>query len=860
MKIILVVASLLYMTMIQSVIGQKAQRQLTESEYKLWSTLEVEQLSETGNWTSYTLQYESSNDTLFVKHTKTAKTYTFAGGTNGQFAKENFFACQDTKGQLLITQLKTGKLEVITQVSSYAISSDGQFVIAQRKTTDAEQELLIKNLETKQETTLPKVTTYSYNAKANAVVCDSEGQLVIVAVTAPFKKERIETNTLSTYSDIVWQKNGEAIAYFSHNSGIKLGYYKWAEKKVYSFDPTHFDNFPSNSELYNASSFDLTIADDGSKVFFGVKPNEVAKDTSGVQIWNTADKSIYPERKIIKGYTAVPKVGVWWPKTNTFRMLTNLTLPYLCLTGDQNKALLFNPISNKPQFDRSAPIDFYITNIETGKQKLFLKNQSPDEYKLSVSGGGKQIAYFKDKNWWTYNNATEEHINLTKQIGVSFERENYDWSGEKEACGIAGWTNDDNELLIYDNYDVWLVKTDGSKYTRLTQGREEKTIYRIIPQSENNFATTKYNWLQKGTYNLSEGLLLQAKSSTKNGYCSWDKKRGIQQIVFSKNQVSNIKRSPQNDSYRYTEEHFNQAPQIVFKSKNNEPKIIFQSNPQQKNYQWGFSKVITYFNSKDQELHGALFYPAGFQAEKSYPMVVHIYEQLSEAYNHYVNPSLWNDDGFNVSNLTSQGYFVLLPDIVYEEGNVGRCAVDCVVSAVNEVLANESVDPKRIGLTGHSFGGYETNFIITQTNIFAAAISSAGVSNIVNDYLYMGWNIAKTNFWRYEYNQMRMGTSLFDDPERYLKNAPITYAKQVQTPLLLWSGEEDKQVHHYQSIEFHLALRRLQKPNILVLYEGERHNIRNKNHQIDLTHRVQQWWDYYLKKGKQPEWFTKDKY
>ena len=185
--------------------------------------------------------------------------------------------------------------------------------------------------------------------------------------------------------------------------------------------------------------------------------------------------------------------------------------------------------------------------------------------------------------------------------------------------------------------------------------------------------------------------------------------------------------------------------------------------------------------------------------------------------------------------------------------------MDCVESAVKEVLAHESVDSKRLGLLGHSFGGYQTNFIITQTNMFAAAVSSGGASDIISDYLYVAWNISRPNGFRYEFSQANMGISPFDDYELYLRNSPITYAKQVQTPLLLWAGEDDKQVHYFQSLEFHLALRRLQKPNILLLYEGERHNITNRAHQIDLTHRVEEWVAYYLRGGQRPDWFTVDK-
>lgn len=858
MKTYLFSCGYIYLFLTYFCVGQNVKGPLLEGDYKQWSTMDLEQISDYGNWISYALQYESGNDTLFVKNTKTLKKFSFPKGYNGQFAKENYFVCQNNKEQLVQTKLSNGKQQVINQVIAYTISKEAKYLLTLKKTGDEKKELIIKNLEKNNDVIIPDVSIYSYNSEANALVYHSNNQLTLVYLDTSLQKIIIENNTLSTYSDIVWQKKGEAIAYFIHDDITKIGFYQLKERKRHTFNPETFSEFPNNSALYNASSFELTIADDGSKVFFGVKPNDEKKDTSGVQIWNTEDKSLYPEKKEIKGYTAVPKVGLWIPKSNNFRMISSVAFPYITLTGDQKKALLFNPLNNEPQFDRNAPIDFYLSDVTTGKQKLILQRQSPDESKLSVSGDGKYITYFKDKNWWIYDIVKEEHRNLTKSIGVSFERQNYDWSGEVESCGMAGWASNDEELLLYDNYDVWLVKTDGSKFKRVTNGREKNIVYRIVPTTKDNVAKPSFNWMKKGNFKLHEGIILQAKADSKSGYFKWDLQKGISQIVFNQNRIKNIKVASTSNVYSYTSEHYHQAPQILVKNNNKTSKIV-QSNPQQKNFQWGFSKLITFSNSKEEILKAALFYPANYNPEKKYPMVVQVYEKLSDNYNKYTNPTLLNSTGFNITNYTSQGYFVLLPDIVKEKGKPGPSAVDCVISAIKEVTSKESVDPKRIGLIGHSFGGYEANFIVTQTNKFAAVVSSAGESDMISNYLSINWNNGKSNGFRAEFQQSNIGSSPFENQEAYLLNSPITFVKKVETPILLWSGDEDKQVHYFQSLEFHLALRRLQKPNILLLYENEKHTIIKKENQVDLSHRIQQWFDYYLKGASKPNWFTSDK-
>lgn len=836
------------------VIGQVAKKPVTEADYKLWSTLDSQQLSDNGNWVSYAVHYESGMDTLFVKHTRNLKTYAFAGGTDGRFATDSFFVNRVTDGGVIVTNLKSGKQLSYPDINSYRVAKSGTILILQKNAGTVTGDLLIVGMDGKGLLTLPKVNTFSLDPNGDKLVCDSESKLLLIDLNY-LQSEVIVGETEGVYQQFAWHSNRSSFAYLTDGNGSTIGYYRIKERKLYTFDRSQFNDFPKEAELYCVSGAELTISDDGTRIFFGVKEKELEFPNNGVQLWNASDKMLYPAKASLKGWTGRPKLGVWFPEQKHFRMVSDAEFPYQQLLPGQKLALVYNPMDNEPQFERDAPIDYYLKNIATGEQKLILKRFSSDQNKIGLSGAGKFIAYFKDKQWWIYDVDYNTHGNLTAQISQSFLNEKYDRSGEVKVSGIAGWTNDDKELLVYDSYDVWLLKTDGSSAVRLTKGREEGIVYRIVPKGA---------YLSSGSspsevLNLNEGLLLEGTAAQKSGYFSWDAKKGLQQLVFENNRITGVKVSAFNGVFCYVREHYHLSPQIVVKFKDKKEMIVHRSNRQQKNYQWGFSKLISYENSKGQVLNGALFYPAGYDADKSYPMVVHIYERQSDLYNQYVNPTLFNQDGFNISNLTTKGYFVLLPDIAFQEGEPVWSSLDSVTAAVDKVLENESVDPKRLGLLGHSFGGYETNFIITQTNRFKAAISGSGVSDIISSYLTFGWNNGRSNGWRYEFQQFRMGLSLFEDYQKYLKNSPISFVNQVETPLLLWSGEADVQIHYYQSLEFHLALRRLQKPNILLLYEGDGHTITKKEHQIDLTHRTQDWFDYYLKGLTKPDWFSPDR-
>jgi dipeptidyl aminopeptidase/acylaminoacyl peptidase len=858
MRIVRALTLLLFGVLSSKLIAQNIKRQLTEADYKLWSTMNIEQLSDAGKWVSYSLHYESGNDTLFVKNTKTLTTFAIPKGINGRFAKEGFFICQNSDGQLLLRNLTSGSSEVTKDVISYSISRKGNYVIIHRSGANG-SELVIKNIGTTHEIIIPSVDSYSYNAVANSVVYNSGPRLLLTDLDANLTKTITTCSATCTFSDFVWQKNGEAVAYFVRESIVSLGYYSIKEQSNYLLGKDSSADFPKGSSIYNSSFTPLTISDNGTKVFFGLKPTEDNDEYLGVQLWNTADKSLYQEKRKLKGWTVLPKVAVWIIADNTFKMVTSIEYPYLTLTGDQKNALLFNPIANDPQFDRDAPIDFYLLNIATGEQKLFLSKQSADLTKLSVSSTGRFVAYFKDNDWWVYDIDTNEHQNLTVLSGKTFNDETYNRSGEKKVAGIAGWTINDAALLIYDTYDVWLFKTDGSGYKKLTDGREKNLIYRVVPQSLENQGISNFSWNQKGSFNLAAGLVLKATNDATSGYFRWEQNIGMHKIIFGSNRLSEIKISSNDDVTVYTEEHYHLPPRIIVRHKDQRAKILYASNAQQKKYNWGFSKLISFVNFKGETLKGALFYPAGYTPDKSYPMVVHIYERQAAQYSKYTNPTVFNYDGFNISNFTSQGYFVLLPDINKIEGNPGRSAVDCVSAAVAEVLAHEPINPNKIGLVGHSFGGYQTNFIITQTNIFAAAISGSGISDVVSDYLYVSGNTSKANGWRYEFNQASIGVSPFDNYDAYIRNSPITYAKHIKTPLLLWSGDQDITVNYSQSVELYLSLRRMQKASIMLLYEGDSHSIGNKLHQRDLTIRMQEWFNYYLQAGEKPNWLQANK-
>jgi dipeptidyl aminopeptidase/acylaminoacyl peptidase len=840
--------------------GQNStKKKLTAEDYSLWSSLRAEKLSENAKWISFSLNYETGSDSLFVINSKGTKTYAFPNGQKGEFIGDKWFITMCQKEELMIVNLLTAERETIPNAIKFDLGADTKDLIILKKGKDGKKQLEIKNTAGSKSIVINDIELYAYCRKTNAVAyCTaSEKNTAIALLNLRDKTTVILPSTFKSceYSDIVWQENGSSIAFLQHLLGddkktkrTAVGYYNIAENKVYTFDPAIQDSFPHDVEITSSSFANLQIAPDGKRIFFGLQKTVSLVDSAKIQVWNADDKTIYPSKIQIDDWNNIAKAAVWWPQENRFSRITDNEFPKMMLNTNQTHALLFNPLQHEPQSNFDAPVDFYILDLSTGEKKLVLEDQKGINGSVSISVYKKHIVYFKNKQWWMYDITSGVHRNLTKDLGTVFSDEESDWPEEAPPYGNPGWNEEENTLFLYDKYDIWCIALDGSNPFRLTRGREAETIYRMMPQSRDQSIKMNYDGNYKGQFHINDRLVIKTEELERKGYCFWNKKTGLQQLINKKMRIPQFIASEKNNSYIYTEENFNSPPKLISKENQNaKEKVLFQSNPQHIKYSWGTSKLVSYTNSRGINLNGILYYPADYQSDKKYPLIVHVYEKQTKDLYKYIKPSENNPTGFNIANFTSKGYFVLLPDIVYEAGNPGSSAADCVISATKKSIASESIDSTRIGIIGHSYGGYETDFIITQTNMFAAAVAGAAITDFVSGYLYVAKNMEKPNFWQYEFGQLRIGKSLYDDYAGYLQNSPIYHADKVNTPLLSWAGEQDYHVHYYQSIEFYLALRRLGKTNTMLLYPGESHILSKSTDQKHLTNSIEKWFDYYLK-------------
>lgn len=833
-------------------------KDLPVAGYHLWAKLWMKATSEKGNWISYSKTYDSKMDTLVVMHTQTKQAFAFPRGHSGLFAGEKWFACLDAQRQLVLTDLKSGTQLKIDNAAAYAFT--GHKIIIQCKDATGNAWLIIKALHTNDEKCIEGVTQFSATPLKNGLLMIKQnGSVDMISLKSGIEKRIVAMPAGLEIVAIEWNQTGTALTFATQQqlSGDlqqeKIWHYNLSGKKLSEFLTSDIKGLPEDMKV-SVGGIGLHLSDDGQRVFFGIV-EKVKPDTTGeVQIWNTADRWIYPDRRK-NDWGRSAKVAMWEPATNLFRQLSSKDQPQLMLSGDQKQAVTFNPMQRQKHSRMYEKTTFYITDLKSGEKNILLKDQPSDITTVIPSPAGKYMLYFSSGHWGCYDIAKRQHINLTANLGLLFHDSSDNQPGDLQSYGFAGWSADDKSVFVYDEFDVWEI-IPGKSAKRLTNGRQKSIMFRIASKTQ-AFRNANFNGLVSGVIQTDKDIILEAfnRETMDSGLYLWSRKSGLNPLIYENAQITY--KGEAAGKIVFMQQRFDSPPELkMLENTSGKIMALVQSNPQHFNYHWGRAELIPFKSKDGKQSKATLYYPAHYDPSKKYQMVVNIYQQWTDELNLYENPTEFNYTGFNKTILTTGGYFVLQPDITYGRNNPGHDALEYVIGACDAVIAKGIIDPKKIGLFGHSFGGYETNFIITQTDRFATAVSGASIADLTRFYLSVDFSLGYSQAYHFENQQWRMEKSLFEDRAAYDRNNPINFVQNATTPLMSWTGDKDDHADWQQSIEFHLALRRLGKQNTLLVYPGDDHTINDPLHQQDLTRKVREWFGYYLKGEKAPDWIT----
>jgi len=748
-------------------------------------------------------------------------------------------------------------------------------------------DLIVRNTTTGTERTFSDVLDYSFSkdAKTLAFTVSSKNEETNGVYVITPQTEAAPTALLAgkgKYQKLTWDEEQTELAFISDRDDQES---KQAKFKVYLWergtsptvregsDRNHVSSVPAPvaSEIVSTSSpgfrKDFVVSDkanlsfslDGSRLFLGAAPPPEPEKSADedipadekvlVDLWHWKDDYIQPIQKVRaeqdrqRSYRAVYVV-----KEKKFVQLADEKMESLAPSTDGRLAIGSDNRAYRVMSDYDPGLtDFYVVSAEDGTRKLVTQKQRGN---VSLSPSAKYAIYFDGKDWESYSIVAGTTVNLTKNLPVHFFNEDNDTPEVPNSYGLAGWTKDDHDLLIYDRYDVWQVSPDGSSAKNLTDGvgRRDHVQFRYVRLDP-----------KERSIDPMKPLLLHAENEdTRDSGFYRDKINGglPEKLIMGAKDYNNPTKAKDADVLMFTASRFDEFPDVwITDSSFKSPKKISNGDAQRAQFNWGTSELVAFKNTDGVPLKGLLLKPENFDPKKKYPMIVYIYERLTQGLHAFRNPG--PGTSINPTYYVSNGYLIFMPDIVYTTGYPGRSALQCVLPAIQAVVDKGFVDEANIGIQGHSWGGYQIAYMVTQTNRFKAAEAGAAVANMTSAYSGIRWGTGLPRQFQYEHSQSRIGGSLWEYPMRYLENSPLFHVDKVQTPLLLINNDEDDAVPWYQGIEFFLGLRRMNKEVYMFSYNGEKHGLRKRINQKDYTHRLQEFFDHFLKGAPAPEWMEK---
>ena len=806
------------------------------------------------------------------------------------------------KNSLGIFDLSSGQITRIERVKSFQVPEDGNGWIAYQLEAKAEEkktealpdapkqndeaedfqrgraaaatggrkkefgtDLILRNLSDGKERTFSDALDFSFSKDAKTLVftvsAKKEESNGIFVATPGNEAAPIELLAgKGKYSKLTWDEDQTQLAFITDRDDAAA---KQPKYKVFhwmrSGEKAVEVNANLRADFVISESAGINFSLDGSRLFFGTSPppepekDAVAEseDQVGVDLWHYKDDFIQPMQKVraaadrIRSYRAVYHI-----KEKKFVQLADESLQNINASNDGRVAIGTDDRAYRTMVGwgtTSVINDVYLVNTNDGARRLL---KQKNEGGVSLSPTGKFALYHDGKDWHSINVADSKDTNLTKTLGVNFWREDFDQPAIVPPYGAGGWTKDDKYVLLYDQYDIWQVSPDGSGAKNLTDGvgRKEKIQLRYVRlDTDEKFIDP------------TKSLLLSAENQdTRDSGFYRDKIDGGQpeKLLMSAKNFSNPSKAKNADVLLFTASRFDEFPDLQIADANFKSlKKISNAGAQKDKFLWGTSELVRFKNTDGVPLSGILIKPENFDPAKKYPMIVYIYEKMTNTLHNFTNPTVTNS--INRTFYASNGYLIFLPDIVYTTGYPGDSAMKCVMPGVQAVVDKGFVNEAAIGIQGHSWGGYQIAYMVTQTNRFKAAAPGAVVANMTSAYSGVRWGTGLSRQFQYEHSQSRIGGNLWEYPMRFLENSPIFHADKINTPLLTIHNDADDAVPWYQGIEFYLGLRRLGKEIYMFSYNGEPHNLRRRANQKDYTRRMQEFFDYELKGATKPEWMEK---
>jgi dipeptidyl aminopeptidase/acylaminoacyl peptidase len=748
--------------------------------------------------------------------------------------------------ELVIREMATGKSTPIADVVSYIVTEDGkQLLYVVRGKEEAKNGVYVRDLATGTDTILSSTKGEYTNLTWERAGTRAAFAFVPAPPTPP-KDAPKETTAKDATPEV--PKTPQVFVYEA----------KTKVAKEIALTPP--------SGLVVAETPTLRFDKSGELLFIPLakkpavpRPKD-APDPINVDLWNWKDGLLQPMQKVRaeaekrRTYAAAYRLA-----DSKLVPLATPDLPTVRVDNQVSQYLLAStdlPYQQLSSWDTGYD-DFYLLDIKTGERRKVLEKQSGG---VQLSPDEKHLLWWDGKEKaWMLKGTEKDSVprNITGKLSTSFAQEDWDTPGDPAPYGVMGWTRDGKSLLLYDRFDIWQVILESGIAKRVTEGRLYDTIFRYVKletgrkAEEPGIPTDTPLTLSALNDSTKATGYWRLTNLTANGYLEkigmWDKK------------IGELQQAQESNTIVFTQQKFSEFPDLwlapdLTKMPTAATRIT-DANPQAMTLIGGRSELIEYTNNDGKTLRAILTKPENFDPNKQYPLMVYIYEELTNGLHTFIPPR--PGTSINPQRYVSNGYILLQPDITYTAGYPGEDAEKCVLPAIQTVLRQGYIDPKRVGIQGHSWGAFQITHLITRTNLFRAVEAGASVSNMVSAYGGIRWETGMSRAFQYEKTQSRIGGTPWSKPMQFLENSPIFWADKVQTPYLALHNDADGAVPWQEGIAFFTALRRLGKEAYMFNYNGEGHGITGRENQKHWTVHMAEFFDHYLLNTPRPEWMDK---
>lgn len=568
----------------------------------------------------------------------------------------------------------------------------------------------------------------------------------------------------------------------------------------------------------------------------------------GVQIWHSSDVRVFPQQQAQASFDERRSLlAVWHLGDGRVVQIGSKLLAGARLLEGWERALEDDdePYPWGAMFGRRYH-DVWVVDVDTGDRKLLIEEV---RYEWA-SDGGRYVVSYDGANYASHDLETGAAHDLTSGLAASFADSVYDTPTDVTppwGFGPGGWLEGDAGVLLYDRYDIWRVGLDGSGGVRLTDGTADRIEHRVafMPDDETPGLDP-----DEPIY-----LSLYGDWSERRGYARLQPNGTVDRLVLGDAYIYSLAKADSADVYAYRRMAFDDPPDLfVGGPRLANARQVTEINPFFAEEPWGRSELVEYTSERGVPLQAVLYYPADHVTGTPVPTIVYTYEMRSPSIHIYSNP---NDRSYyNFTDWTRAGYAVLQPDIVYTAREPGPSAIASVRAAVARVVEMGVTDPDAVGLIGHSWGGYQAAYLPTRTDIFAASVAGAPLTDFVSMMGAIHWNPGVPEVDHWETGQARMEVPFWEDEDAHRESSPIHGIPDLETPMLMAFGDDDGVVDWDQGTEFYNFARRAGKQMVLLVYEGEDHGFQEEANQIDYHRRILEWFGHYLKGEPAPAWIT----